>query len=429
MIIQRVGLIGWRGMVGSVLMQRMHEENDFHRIPEPIFFSTSQAGCAAPMGAKNTRTLQDAYDIIALSRMDAIISCQGSAYTKKVFPRLRKYGWKGYWIDAASHLRMHPNTVIALDPINHSSLHRAIDQGVNTFTGGNCTVSLMLMAIGCLLQHDAVEWISTMTYQAASGAGAKHMRELLTQMGQMHQAAAQSETQGARDVLTVDAAVNRCMRSQDFATHAFSAPLAGSLIPWIDDAHDGGRTKEEWKSSAEANKILGKSSSPIPIDGTCVRVGAMRCHSQALTIKLKEAIPIVDVEGMIRNAHPWSEVIPNDATSTRKQLTPSAVQGSLQIAIGRLRPMQLGPQFINAFTVGDQLLWGAAEPLRRLINILLASKHINSNNIHSASYCVRSETLSYTSKPHNSKSFTTKLNPFTVLLFECFEVTTFHVLV
>ena len=371
MVIQRVGFVGWRGMVGSVLMQRMHQEQDFHRIAEPVFFSTSQVGRATPSHIKNACTLQDAYDLDTLSRMHAIVTCQGSAYTEKIYPQLRRHGWKGYWIDAASYLRMQPDTMIALDPINRPALDQAIERGVNTFTGGNCTVSLLLMAIGPLLQNDAVEWISSMTYQAASGAGSRHVRELLVQMGQVHQAVQHSEQDGPRHILDVDAAVAQCMQSKRFATHAFSTPLAGSLIPWIDDASELGQSKEEWKGSVETNKILNRQSQPVPIDGTCVRVGTMRCHSQALTIKLKTDIPINDIENMIHHAHPWSCVVPNDPISTRKHLTPAAVHGTLQVPVGRLRSMHMGPRFINAFTVGDQLLWGAAEPIRRLIDILL----------------------------------------------------------
>lgn len=367
----RVGLVGWRGMVGSVLMERMRTEGDFELI-EPVFFTTSQVGAPAPrVGRGEPAPLADARDVEALRKLDAIISCQGGEYTQEIYPRLRAAGWRGYWIDAASTLRMQADSVIVLDPVNRRVIDAALDRGVRDYIGGNCTVSLMLMAAGGLFARDWVEWVAPMTYQAASGAGAQHMRELLRQMGALHAAAAPLLDDPAAAILDIDRAVTQAQRSADFPLQHFPAPLAGSLIPWIDRALDSGQSREEWKAQAEANKILGREAQPIPIDGLCVRVGAMRCHSQALTIKLKHDVPLADLIDCIAGANDWVRVVPNEQATTFRELTPAAVSGSLAIPIGRLRKLNLGPQYLGAFTVGDQLLWGAAEPLRRMLRILL----------------------------------------------------------
>lgn len=374
----RVGLVGWRGMVGSVLMQRMVEENDFDLI-EPVFFSTSQIGIPAPTvpskkGNHHAGLLQDAYDIDSLKQLDAIITCQGGSYTEKVYPALRQVGWKGYWIDAASTLRMDKQSIITLDPVNLTQIQHGIHSGTNTFVGGNCTVSLMLMALGGLYEKGLVEWMSAMTYQAASGAGAQNMRELISQMGVINDAVSSELANPSSSILDIDRKVAETMRSPSFPTEQFGAPLAGSLIPWIDVKRDNGQSKEEWKAGVEANKILGLQSSPIPIDGTCVRIGAMRCHSQALTIKLKKNVPLDEIEEMIATHNDWVKVIPNERDITARELSPAKVTGTLSVPVGRLRKMSMGDDFLNAFTVGDQLLWGAAEPLRRTLRIILAEK-------------------------------------------------------
>ncbi|EGQ7954301.1 aspartate-semialdehyde dehydrogenase [Vibrio vulnificus] len=369
----RVGLVGWRGMVGSVLMQRMVEEKDFDLI-EPVFFSTSQIGIPAPNFGKDAGLLQDAFNIDALKQLDAVITCQGGGYTEKVYSALREAGWKGYWIDAASTLRMAPDSIITLDPINLAQIQQGIHSGTNTFVGGNCTVSLMLMALGGLYKQGMVEWMSAMTYQAASGAGAQNMRELISQMGVINDAVSSELANPSSSILDIDRKVAETMRSSSFPVDNFGAPLAGSLIPWIDVKRENGQSKEEWKGGVEANKILGLQNSPIPIDGTCVRIGAMRCHSQALTIKLKQNVPLDEIEEIIASDNEWVKVIPNERDITAQELTPAKVTGTLSIPVGRLRKMSMGDDFLNAFTVGDQLLWGAAEPLRRTLRIILAEK-------------------------------------------------------
>ncbi len=361
----KVGIVGWRGMVGSVLMQRMQEENDLDGI-EPVFFSTSQAGQDAPMGAG---TLKSADDIAELSQLDVVITCQGGDYTKSVHPELRKTGWNGYWIDAASALRMDSNAVIILDPVNRDVIDDALAQGVKDFIGGNCTVSLMLMAIGGLFRAGLVEWVSSMTYQAASGAGAPNMRELLSQMGSLEDSVADLLSNPASAILDIDRKVTESLRSNDMPTNEFGYPLAGSLLPWIDREVEDGQSREEWKGYAESNKILGYDE-PVPIDGICVRVGSMRCHSQALTIRLNKDLPISEIEALIDNDNDWVKLIPNTKADSLQELTPTAVSGTLAIPVGRVRKMKMGPQYLSAFTCGDQLLWGAAEPLRRMLRIL-----------------------------------------------------------
>jgi aspartate-semialdehyde dehydrogenase len=366
---KRVGLIGWRGMVGSVLMQRMQEENDFANI-EPVFFSTSQAGQAAPDVGKDVPPLQDAKDIDTLKGMDIIITCQGGEYTTEVFGPLREAGWQGYWIDAASSLRMEQDSVIVLDPVNRKVIDQALDAGRKDFIGGNCTVSLMLMGMGALLEQDLVEWVSPMTYQAASGAGAQNMRELIQQMGMLRDSVADLMDDPASAILEIDRKVSESMRHSTFPMENFGAALGGSLIPWIDRKMDNGQSREEWKAQAETNKILGRSDNPVPIDGICVRIGAMRSHSQAMTIKLRKDISVVDIEGILAQSNDWVKVIPNEKEATISELTPAKVTGTLSVPIGRIRKLNMGPQYISAFTVGDQLLWGAAEPLRRMLGIL-----------------------------------------------------------
>ncbi|MEZ8229042.1 aspartate-semialdehyde dehydrogenase [Vibrio splendidus] len=370
----RVGLVGWRGMVGSVLMQRMVEEKDFDLI-EPVYYSTSQIGIPAPvLGGKDAGLLQDAFDIDSLKQLDAVITCQGGDYTSKVYPALRQAGWKGYWIDAASTLRMDADSIITLDPVNLAQIQQGIHSGTNTFVGGNCTVSLMLMALGGLYEKGMVEWMSAMTYQAASGAGAKNMRELISQMGVINDSVSSELANPSSSILDIDKKVADTIRSSSFPTDQFGAPLAGSLIPWIDVKRENGQSKEEWKAGVEANKILGLDGQPIPIDGTCVRIGAMRCHAQALTIKLKQDVPIDEIEEIIATHNDWVKVIPNDRDITAQELTPAKVTGTMSVPVGRLRKMSMGNDFLNAFTVGDQLLWGAAEPLRRTLRIILAEK-------------------------------------------------------
>lgn len=365
----KTGIIGWRGMVGSVLLERMKLNNDFAKI-EPIFFTTSQAGQPAPDFGQSEKTLIDAHKIEYLSEMDAIISCQGGSYTESIHPKLRNTGWNGYWIDAASTLRMKDNATIILDPINRNVIDKAIEMGKRDFIGGNCTVSLMLMAIGGLIKADHVSWISSMTYQAASGAGANNMRELLTQMGHIHKSVINEVNDPSHSILDIDRKVSSSIRSSDMPINEFSAPLAGSLIPWIDRLVEDGQTREEWKGQAETNKILG-SNPIIPIDGICVRIGAMRSHSQALTIKLNKDIPIKDIEQIIIKDNEWVDIIDNNRDCSLEKLTPASISGTLKIPVGRLRKMKMGKQYLSAFTVGDQLLWGAAEPLRRMLQIIL----------------------------------------------------------
>jgi aspartate-semialdehyde dehydrogenase len=360
-------------MVGSVLMQRMQEEKDFDLI-EPVFFTTSQAGQDAPIfgGITPAETkLQDATDIGILSTMDVIITCQGGDYTKAVFPKLRESGWEGYWIDAASSLRMADDAVIVLDPVNLNVIKDALDQGVKNYVGGNCTVSLMLMALGGLFEKDLIEWITPMTYQAASGSGAKHMRELISQMGAVRDNVKDLLDDPASAILEIDKNTAEFIRSGDYPTDQFGVPLAGSLIPYIDTQLESGQSREEWKAEVETNKILGTSEAPTPIDGICVRVGAMRCHSQALTIKLKKDLPVEEIESILASHNDWVKVIPNDRDVTMEELTPAKVTGTLSIPVGRIRKLSMGPEYISAFTVGDQLLWGAAEPLRRMLRVLL----------------------------------------------------------
>ncbi|HYA88324.1 MAG TPA: aspartate-semialdehyde dehydrogenase [Nitrospirota bacterium] len=366
----RAGFIGWRGMVGSVLMGRMKEEKDFDLV-EPVFFTTSNVGGKGPDIGKEVPALRDARNIGELKKLDAIVSCQGGDYTTEVYPRLREAGWKGYWIDAASTLRMTSDSIIILDPVNMQVIRDGLARGIKNYIGGNCTVSLMLMALGGLYERDLVEWMSAMTYQAASGAGANNMRELLKQMGSAHNAVKDLLGDPASAILEIDSKVAAQIRSQAFPTEFFGAPLAGSLIPWIDMQLDNGQSREEWKGQAETNKILGRENKPVPIDGTCVRIGAMRCHSQALTIKLKKDVPLNEVTDMIAQHNTWVKVVPNQREISMKELTPAAVTGTLTVPVGRLRKMNMGPTFLNAFTCGDQLLWGAAEPLRRMLRIVV----------------------------------------------------------
>ena len=365
----KTGLIGWRGMVGSVLMDRMRAENDFEQI-DPVFFTTSQAGQAAPNVGKGESALLDAYDLDALNEMEVIITCQGGGYTEKVHPALRAKGWNGYWIDAASTLRMAEQATIILDPVNSPVIDQALADGKKDFVGGNCTVSLMLMAIGGLFKAGLVEWVSSMTYQAASGAGAQNMRELLAQKGHLFDAAAEDLKNPASAILDIDRKVSEALRSEDFPKEQFGAPLAGSLIPWIDKAVDEGQTKEEWKGYVETNKIL-QNDPAIPIDGICVRIGAMRSHSQALTIKLTKDVSVEEIMEILRNDNEWVDVVDNNKEDTLERLTPAAISGTLTIPVGRIRKMKMGGEYLSAFTVGDQLLWGAAEPLRRMLRILL----------------------------------------------------------
>lgn len=367
----RVGFVGWRGMVGSVLMDRMRTESDFAAIAEPVFFSTSQVGAQGPDVGRPVAPLGDANSIEQLAAMDAIVSCQGGDYTRAVYADLRASGWDGYWIDAASALRMQPDSVIVLDPVNRDVIDRALDAGVKNYVGGNCTVSLMLMALGGLFRAGLVEWATAMTYQAASGGGARHMRELLAQMGRLRDSAGAALDDPASGILEIDRDVTASMRGGDFPVDNFGVPLAGSLIPWIDVQLDNGQSKEEWKGSVETNKILGRENDPIPLDGICVRIGAMRSHSQALTIKLTHDVPLAEVEQLLAEANDWVRVIPNDRELSMRELTPAAATGTLQVPVGRLRKLAMGDDYLGAFTVGDQLLWGAAEPLRRMLRILL----------------------------------------------------------
>jgi len=364
----KVGLIGWRGMVGSVLMQRMREEKDFDLI-DAVFFTTSNVGGDAPDEARGA-SLKDAYDLRELTAMDVIISCQGGDYTTEMFPKLRAAGWQGYWIDAASTLRMENDAVIILDPVNLDLIKKSLAKGGKNFIGGNCTNSILLMGLGGLFHAGLVEWVSSMTYQAASGAGAQNMRELLNQMGVAHACVADLLADPKSAILEIDRRLAETLRSSDMPTENFGAPLAGSLIPWIDKQLDNGQSKEEWKGQAEVNKILG-TSQRIPVDGLCVRIGAMRCHSLALTLKLKKDVPLNEIESLIKGGNPWVKFVSNDRALSVKELTPVAVTGKLDVAVGRVRKMELGPEFVSAFVCGDQLLWGAAEPLRRMLRILL----------------------------------------------------------
>jgi aspartate-semialdehyde dehydrogenase len=369
------GLIGWRGMVGSVLLERMRAEGDFDLI-EPMFFSTSNAGGTAPAEAKNEARLHDAFDIATLKRCEVLISTQGGDYTKQVYPQLRAAGWKGWWIDAAKTLRMQDDAVIILDPVNLNVIKDAMKRGVRDYIGGNCTVSCMLMGLGALFKADLVEWMTCTTYQAASGGGAQHMRELLTQYGTLNASVRPLLDDPASAILDIDRRVVETQRAlSGDAVANFGVPLGGSLIPWIDADRGDGTSLEEWKGGAETNKILGRGpgfgSQPTPIDSICVRVGAMRCHSQALTLKLKRDVPLADIEALIANDNAWVKLVPNTREASVKQLTPVAVTGTMDIPVGRLRKMALGPQYLGAFTIGDQLLWGAAEPLRRMLRIVL----------------------------------------------------------
>ena len=362
--------MGWRGMVGSVLMQRMREEGDFALI-EPVFFTTSNPGGKAPAFADGAPPLKDAKDIDALRQLDIIISCQGGDYTTEVFPKLRSAGWNGHWIDAASSLRMKDDCVIILDPVNMDVIKDALAKGGRNWIGGNCTVSLMMMALGGLFKAGLIEWMTSMTYQAASGAGAQNMRELLTQMGETHRVVKNLLDDPASAILEIDREVAGILREESFPTANFGVPLAGSLIPWIDKDLGNGQSREEWKGQAETNKILGRSAAPIPVDGLCVRIGAMRCHSQAMTIKLTGDVPLDEISGMLAAHNDWVRVVPNQREITLKELTPVAVTGTMSVPVGRLRKLSMGPAYLSAFTVGDQLLWGAAEPLRRMLRILL----------------------------------------------------------
>jgi len=373
---QAVGLVGWRGMVGSVLMQRMREENDF-ALFEPVFFSTSNAGGKAPDWADGADALHDAYDVASLKRLPMILTAQGGDYTNKVYPQLRAAGWDGIWIDAASALRMREDAVIGLDPVNRDVIDAARARGVRNFIGGNCTVSCMLIGLAGLFKHDLVEWMSTMTYQAASGGGAQHMRELLTQFGLLHQSVAHLLQDPASAILDIDRGVLAKQQDAALPRAHFGVPLAGNLIAWIDSDLGHGVSREEWKAGSETNKILGRDAAsgkpPIPIDGLCVRIGAMRCHSQALTIKLRRDAPLDEIEDLIRQGSDWATVVPNTREASMRDLSPVAVTGTLNIPVGRLRKLAMGPQYLGAFTVGDQLLWGAAEPLRRLLRIMLGA--------------------------------------------------------
>jgi len=369
---KKVGIIGWRGMVGSVLVERMLAERDFDLIA-PTFFSTSQAGGKGPAIGRDTGPVADANSIDALAKMDILISCQGGDYTNAIFPKLRAAGWDGYWIDAASALRMQPDAVIILDPVNRDVIDAALAKGVKNYIGGNCTVSLMLMSMGGLFKAGLVEWMTAMTYQAASGAGAANMRELVAQMGAVHAVAKPLLDNPASAILELDRIVADTLRKGAVPTENFGHPLAGSLLPWIDKDLGNGQSKEEWKGMAETNKILGREANPIPVDGVCVRVGAMRCHSQALTVKLNRDVPLPEIEALLAKANDWVRVVPNQREASLQQLTPTAVTGTLTVPVGRLRKLPMGGEYLAAFTVGDQLLWGAAEPLRRMLRIVLES--------------------------------------------------------
>jgi aspartate-semialdehyde dehydrogenase len=369
----RIGIVGWRGMVGSVLVQRMREERDFDHV-EPVFFSTSQAGGKGPQIGRDVEAVKSAHDLVALKALPVIISCQGGDYTNEIYPKLRQDGWRGYWIDAASALRMNDDAVIILDPVNMPVIEKALSSGARNFIGGNCTVSLMLMGMAGLFQRDEIEWMTSMTYQAASGAGAANMRELVAQMARVGDSARRLLDDPASSILDLDRAVTEAVRSPSLPRESFGYPLAASLLPWIDKDMGDGQSREEWKGQAETNKILGRNGKgPIPVDGVCVRIGAMRCHSQAMTIKLRRPIPLDEIEGMIAEANEWVKVVPNRREESLAELTPAAVTGKLAVPVGRLRKLPMGPEYLSAFTVGDQLLWGAAEPLRRMVRILIDS--------------------------------------------------------
>jgi len=370
-------------MVGSVLVQRMREERDFDHI-EATFFSTSQAGAPAPEIGKRVAPVKDARDLAALAAMDVLISCQGGDYTREIYPKLREAGWPGYWIDAASTLRLADDAVIVLDPVNRHVIDAALARGVRNYIGGNCTVSLMLMATAGLFREDLVEWVTVMTYQAASGAGAQHMRELVAQMGRAHAPAAALLADRGSAILDIDRAVSEALRSADFPTAQFGYPLAGSLLPWIDRDLGNGQSREEWKGTVETSRILGFEHGRVPVEGICVRIGAMRCHSQALTLKLRRDLPLDEIETIIGAAHPWVRVVPNSREASLAQLTPAATTGTLQVPIGRLRKLAMGGEYLSAFTVGDQLLWGAAEPLRRMLRILLETRAVDAGRMAGA---------------------------------------------
>jgi aspartate-semialdehyde dehydrogenase len=369
----RVGIVGWRGMVGSVLVQRMREERDFDHV-EPVFFSTSQAGGKGPDIGKSVDPVKNASDVGELKKLPVIISCQGGDYTNEIYPKLRREGWKGYWIDAASALRMNDDAVIILDPVNLPLIQKALASGVKNYIGGNCTVSLMLMATAGLFERDEIEWMTSMTYQAASGQGAAAMRELVAQMAAIGERARPLLADPAAAILELDRAVTDSISSRELPKAEIGYPLAASLLPWIDKDMGNGQSREEWKAQAEGNKILGRHANgraPIPMDGVCVRVGAMRCHSQALTIKLRRPLPLDEIAGMLAEAHDWVKVVPNRREESLAELTPAAVTGKLAVPVGRLRKLPMGEEYVSAFTVGDQLLWGAAEPLRRMLRLLL----------------------------------------------------------
>lgn len=367
---KKTGLVGWRGMVGSVLMERMTAEDDFAHI-EPIFFTTSQSGQMGPEVNGSREPLQDAHDISALSKMDIILTCQGGEYTNQVYPQLRNSGWRGYWIDAASALRTKDDSIIVLDPVNKALIDGGVSSGCKDFIGGNCTVSLMLMGLGGLFSAGLVEWASSMTYQAASGAGAQNMRELISQMGMVEQSVASQLLAPSSAILDIDRQVSATLRGDELPVDSWGYPLAGSLLPYIDVQRDNGQSREEWKNQVETNKILNRQNNPIPLDGLCVRIGAMRCHSQALTIKLSHDIPLDEIESILDEANQWSSVVPNEREASLKALTPVSVTGTMNVPVGRLRKMNMGPKYLSAFTVGDQLLWGAAEPLRRMLRIIV----------------------------------------------------------
>lgn len=372
MNINRVGFVGWRGMVGSVLLERMLEEGDFSNFNEAIFFTTSQTGQAAPDVGIDCPPLQDAHDIELLATMDVIVTCQGGDYTQAVFPQLQADGWRGYWIDAASTLRMDDDSIIILDPVNNHVIEQALDNGITKLIGGNCTVSLMLMGLGGLFRADEVEWMSAMTYQAASGAGARSMRELISQMGALNDSVSDLLQDPHSSILQIDKKITQTLHSADYPLENWPVPLAGSLIPWIDSDLDNGVSREEWKAPNETNKILGRTGDQlIPIDGLCVRIGAMRSHAQALTIKLKHALPLDEIEDILSQTSEWTEFVPNSSALSQQKLTPAYASGTLTVPVGRVRKMSMGDQYLSAFTVGDQLLWGAAEPLRRMLKILV----------------------------------------------------------
>jgi len=367
---KKTGFVGWRGMVGSVLMERMADEQDFRDI-DPVFFTTSQVGQGGPDIGSGATVLEDAFNLDALFGMDIILTCQGGEYTTEIYPQLRNRGWTGFWIDAASTLRMENDSLIVLDPINSTVIKRGLANGIKDFTGGNCTVSLMLMGLGGLFNAGLVEWASSMTYQAASGAGAQNMRELILQMGAIKSAVNDQLEAPSSAILDIDRGVTDILRSEAFPVDSWGYPLAGSLLPYIDTELANGQSREEWKNQAETNKILARESNPIPLDGLCIRVGSMRCHSQALTLKLTGNVPMDEIESMLNEANPWTHVVANHKESSLQQLTPAAVTGTMDVPVGRLRKMNMGPEYLSAFTVGDQLLWGAAEPLRRMLRILV----------------------------------------------------------